>query len=184
MHDVVEEMEWNDKNSKKWKGVKKAFRGWGDSDEVHVLEELDEKFMKSRRGKRMANEFDEFTSELEAAIEETENGIHIRNDAIDDISDELDDFQDEVKSFEKSKWGKAYKHAWEDAMGNKEARAIEKKFDTFMKSKRGIRLQKELEDVHDAIEKHVKVTDLPKRWEEGIMHNYEIDTLAITRDMT
>merc|ERR1711988_381223 len=67
-----------------------------------------------------------------------------------------------------SKWDKAYTAAWEKATTSKEAKSVGRRWAHFEKSPEWKALEKELKEFDQALQKHVKVTDLPKEMQADI----------------
>merc|ERR1719198_674798 len=84
----------------------------------------------------------------------------------------------EFKALEHSHWAKKYDVAWKKAPETKEAKMLHHALDSFGKSKEWHALEKELKDLDAALQKHVKVSDVPEHWK----HN--TDLLKIEVDET
>lgn len=80
----------------------------------------------------------------------------------------MNDVEYEYKKLAKSKWQPRYEQAYGAAFKNKEAKSLERRLDTFGKSQEGKYLEHELNELGDAIEKNVKVTDIPKEWQKDM----------------
>merc|ERR1712151_193521 len=133
---------------------------------MEALEDLDKKFMKTKRGKKMAMEIKDVFDQLDDSVYHNKQGIHIDNKDLEHLDDEITDVVDEVKSFKKSKWAPIYKKKMEAAFKNKEAQSVNRRAYAFDKSKEGKALHKEVKEFGMALKKHPKVTDLPRSFAE------------------
>ena len=72
------------------------------------LDALDNKFLATPRGKRMATEIEDVFKVLDKSIYHNKNGLMINNDELENIDDEINDVEGQFKSFKASKWNKMY----------------------------------------------------------------------------
>lgn len=140
----------------------------GETAEAKQLKELDDRFGASKEGQELEEEIDEFFGELEKHIKETPNGIHIDNEAFEDIEDEADDIEEEFKKLEKTHWAQDYDVAFHNLGNTKEAHNVGGSVEHFKKSNEGQALHKELEDLDQALDEHVKISDVPEEWKEDM----------------
>lgn len=148
--------------------VGKAFGKWADTDEVEAIEELDKEFHKSEEGQQLMQEWEDFGKALEAAVEETDNGIHIDNDALEEVEEEAEDIEDMYEDLEETHWHTDYEDAFKKAFSTKAAGNLFKSLETFEKSEEHAALKGEVEDVFEALDEHVEVSDVPEHWQEEI----------------
>jgi hypothetical protein len=131
-------------HSKPVNQLEHALKKWAHTKEVHNLQVLDQKFMKSPLGKKMIKEWTDVGKVLENNLRETDQGVHFPNHKMDELSAEVDDVSDTYETFFKSKWAKAYEAGWKAALENKEAGFVEKKAKAFKHSPQGKMLKKEM----------------------------------------
>ena len=154
------------KHTKPVKSVKRNLRRWAHTDEVQAIKELDQKFLKSKEGQELMQEWKEFGEALKTHVKETPNGIHIDNEGVKIIENEADDVAAEYKQLEHSRWAKKYDAAWKKALETKEAEKLGHSLDRFGKSKEWHALEKELKELDYSLQKHVKVSDMPEHWDD------------------
>jgi hypothetical protein len=136
--------------------------------EARDLEELDREFMASDDGQDLKEEIDEFFGALEKHVQETPNGIHIDNTHMEDIEDELMDIDEQFQHLEKTQWPGQYDAAFRNLENTKEATDLEHDFENFKHSHEGQALGQELHELDQAINEHVKVSDIPENWKEDM----------------
>ena len=154
-------------HTKPVKQVKRSLRRWAHTDEVQAIKELDQKFLKSKEGQELMQEWKEFGEALKTHVKETPNGIHIDNEGVKIIENEADDVAAEYKQLEHSRWAKKYDRAWKKALETEEAEKLGHSLDRFGKSKEWHALEKELKELDQSLQKHVKVSDLPEHWDDN-----------------
>lgn len=82
------EKEWNDvehtwgkiKGSRPVRNLGSSIKRWAHSDEVEDYVELEEKFLKTPRGKRMKQEWADVFKQLDKSVYHNKNGLYIDND--------------------------------------------------------------------------------------------------------
>jgi len=171
----VIEKEFNDvmqtgeaiKHSKPVQRVGHALENWGETKEVQALKALDQKFLKSPEGQALMQDWKEFGEALKKHVQETPNGIHIDDQGIKAIEQEAEDLGDAYEKVGKSKWGKKYDVAWKKALETPEAQKVGHTLDKFGKSAEWHKLEAELKDLDAALQKHVKVSDVPEHWKNN-----------------
>jgi hypothetical protein len=136
------------------------------------LDALDKKFFATPQGKKMEREAKDIFEALDDAVYHNKKGLHIDNDDLEDVDDEVSDFIDEVKKFKKSPWAKKYDLAMKKVFSNKQAQSLHRRMVAFKNSNEGKALGKEMKDFKMALKKNVKITDLPKNFEEEDMYLY------------
>lgn len=169
------EKEFNDvrrtaKKIKKTENVQKlkyALKDWGHTDEVQALKKLDQKFLASKEGQELMQDWKEFGEALKMHIKETPNGIHIDDAGVKAIEEEADDLADAYEDLEDSKWAKKYDRAWKKALETPEAERLGHRMKKFGKSKEWHMLEQELKELDMALQKHVKVSDVPEHWKDN-----------------
>jgi hypothetical protein len=175
------EKEWNDvenvwdkiDDSKPVRNVEASFKRWAHTPEMKQLEALDKKFLATPQGKKMEREAKDVFEALDDAIYHNKKGdLHIDNDDLEDVDDEVKDFIDELKKFKKSHWAKDYDHAMKKVFSNKQAQSLHRRMVAFKNSNEGKALGKEMKDFKMSLKKNVKITDLPKNFEEEDMYLY------------
>jgi len=175
------EKEWNDvenvwdkiDESKPVRNVEASFKRWAHTPEMKQLEALDKKFMATPQGKKMAHEAKDIFEALDDAVYHNKKGdLRIDNDDLEDVDDEVADFIDEVKKFKKSAWAKKYDLAMKKVFSNKQAQSLHRRMVAFKNSNEGKALGKEMKDFKMSLKKNVKITDLPKNFEEEDMYLY------------
>ena len=114
----------------------------------------------------MKAEVEDVFRHLDKTVYHNKQGIHIDNKELDALDDEMTDVADQMKSFKKSKWQKLYENQMRKTFSNKEAQSLHRRLMAFHKSKEGQALKKEMKDFEMSLKKNVKVTDLPKRFDE------------------
>merc|ERR1711937_606596 len=90
----------------------------------------------------------------------------------------LEDLDEEYRALEHSHWAKKYDAHWKAALETDEAHDLHRSVEQFGKSAEWHALEKELKDLDAALQKHVKVSDVPEHWK----HN--TDLLKIEVDET
>jgi len=150
------------KHAKAIRNVGNSLERWGKSDEVAAIKALDKKFLASKEGKELMLEWKDFGEALKDHIKATKDGIHIDQEGMHVIEDEADDVEHEYKMLHGSKWEKAYGKVWETALTSPEWASVERRFHTFEQSDEWKMLQKELKELDEALQTHVKVSDLPE----------------------
>ena len=103
---------------------------------------------------------------LNDTVYESENHLYINNDHLQDVEDELQDVEYEYKKFDKSAWKPKFEEAYGAAFNNKEAKSVGRRFDSFEHSPEGQELKEDVDAFGKALEENVKVTDIPKRWQD------------------
>lgn len=116
----------------------------------------------SKEGKELKLEIQDFAESLHEHIHETKNGLHIDNEGIKIIEDEADDVDHQMKMLEHSKWPKLFDAAIHKAVTSPEGQQLGRRMETFGKSAEWKALEAELKDIDRALEKHVKISDVPK----------------------
>lgn len=87
---------------------------------------------------------------------------------MEDIEDEADDIEREFKKLEKSHWAQKYDRAFHALGETDEAHEVEASLHHFKHSAEGQALGKEIHELGDALDKHVKVSDVPEEWKEDM----------------
>jgi len=167
----VEEV-WDEiDDSKVVRNLGDSLHEWGHSDEIENIKALDKKFLKTKRGKKMAAAWGSVFKKLNQIEKETftnDEELYINNKHLDQLTDRMEDLGDEYESLEKSKWGKIYKEAYHKAFTNDEAKSVKRRAKTFKHSKEGKALKSELEDFGKSLKENVEVTDVPERWKKDM----------------
>ena len=140
---------------------------WGNTAEVKAIKALDQKFLKSPEGQELMEDWKDFGEALKKHIKETPNGIHIDNEGVKEIEAEADDLADEYEDLEHSHWGKEYDAAWKKALETPEAEKVGHTMDNFGKSAEWHMLEKELKELDQTLQQHVKVSDVPEHWKHN-----------------
>merc|ERR1719446_38569 len=170
--DIAQEWEdveatWEEiKHSRPVRNLGSSLERWGNSEEVHHLKALDEKFKASPAGKRLVAEWTDVFETLDDVVEHTDTGIHIDNDEMSHLEDELDDVADQYEKLEGSKWDHAFQNAWKDALTNREWGSVQRRGKAFKHSPQGKALKKEVHEFGHTLKKNVKVTDIPEHWKK------------------
>lgn len=158
-----------------WEGIKDsdvtldlghALQKWGTSSEINDLKALDKSFQASEDGLKLRKEWEDFGHALHEAIEKTDNGIHIHNSKMDGLEDEVDDIKEQYDYLETTHWNKDFHNAFEAAFTNDEWTDVNIAGKAFEESDEGEALKGEIMDLKEALEEHVKVTDIPEEWME------------------
>lgn len=158
-----------------WEGIKDsdvtldlghALQKWGTSSEINDLKALDKSFQASEDGLKLRKEWEDFGHALHEAIEKTDNGIHIHNSKMDGLEDEVDDIKEQYDYLETTHWNKDFHNAFEAAFTNDEWADVNIAGKAFEESDEGEALKGEIMDLKEALEEHVKVTDIPEEWME------------------
>merc|ERR1712159_792705 len=101
----------------------------------------------------------DFFEGMEGHIKETEHGWHIDHDGMQVIEDEVEDIKYEYEELEKTEWPGKYEAAWKKAVDSKTGKSVQRRFEKLEPSPEFQALEKELKDIHDAIDKNLKVTE-------------------------
>jgi len=80
----------------------------------------------------------------------------------------LNDVEYEYKKLAKSKWQPRFEQAYGAAFQNKEAKSLGRRLDTFGKSQEGKYLEHQVNELGEAIDDNVEVTDIPKEWQKDM----------------
>ena len=99
------EATWKEiEHSRPVRNMESSIGRWVESPEVQAAGELEQEFLKTPRGQRMAQEWEDVFKTLDQSVYHSDKGIHIRNEDVQAVSDELDDVEYEYKKLAKSKW--------------------------------------------------------------------------------
>lgn len=82
------------------------------------------------------------------------------------VSKELDDVSDHYEYLGKTHWAKKYDGAYKNLFHSKAFGNLHAAGEAFGKSKAGHVLGKEVHEFGGALKKHVKVTNIPKKWKK------------------
>ena len=111
-------------------------------------------------------EWNDVFATLNDTVYESENHVYINNDHLQAVEDELQDVEYEYKRLDESAWKPKFEQAYGAAFNNKEAQSAGRRFKSFEHSPEGQALGEDIDAFGDALEKNVKVTDIPKRWQD------------------
>jgi len=154
------------KHSKPVRNLGGALKRWGHSKEVAHIKALDKKFLASPMGKKLVKEWKDVGEALEDNVYHNKKGIHITDEGLDEIADELEDVGETYEKLGKTRWAKAYHHAYKSAFHNKQFGGVKRAGKAFKYSKQGKWLRKEMHDLKVALKQEVKVTDIPEDWKK------------------
>merc|ERR1712070_898937 len=88
--------------------------------------------------------------------------VHIQNDMLPKLVDELDDVEHEFNKQKTGPWGTAFKSGWNKASNNQQAHAVSREFHEMQTwSPEYKKLEHSVQDLEEAIERNVKITDHP-----------------------
>lgn len=121
--------------------------------------------MKSNDGQRLIKEWKDVGRELKHAVKKTPHGIKINNRKLNGaVSKELDDVADHYEYLGGTHWNNKYKLAYKQLFTSPAFNNLKKAGANFKKAPAGKMLKKEVMEFGGALKKHVKVTDVPKKW--------------------
>jgi len=83
---------------------------------------------------------------------------------MDGLEDEVDDIKEQYDYLETTHWNKDFHDAFEAAFTNEEWTGVAAAGKAFKESNEGEALKSEIMDLKEALETHVKVTDIPEEW--------------------
>lgn len=164
----VEETMQKYQHSRPVRNVQSSLERWAHSPEVQAAGELEQKFLSTPRGQRMRQEWEDVFRTLDEAVYHNDQGFQIHNDDVQAVSDELDDVEHQYKELAKTPWQAKFEKAYGAAFTNKEAKSVERRFDSFEHSPEGHAIVESVEDFVDAVEDNVKVTDIPPEWKKDM----------------
>jgi hypothetical protein len=155
VHKKWEEEEFN----KPVRNFQNSLKRFKRSKEVAAIKKLDEQFMQTREGRKLAAEWGDFFEGMGEHVKTTQHGWHIDHDGVQIIEDELDDIKHEYLELKDGVWHNKFKAAIAHAKASKDGKQLKRRIDLFEKSAEAQALEKELKDIKMAIKRNVKMTD-------------------------
>lgn len=153
-------------NSRPVRNLQSSLERWGESPEAQAAGKLEQEFLATPDGKRLMTEWNDVFATLNDTVYESENHVYINNDHLQAVEDELQDVEYEYKKIGKSEWAPKFEQAYGAAFNNKEAKSLGRRFKSFQKSEEGEEITEAVDDFGEALKENVKVTDIPKRWQD------------------
>jgi len=162
----VAEVEEAIKDSRPVRNLGASLERWGKSKEVGHIKELDKKFMASKEGQELVQEWGDVFRELDKSVMHNDHGIYIDNDRMDYVADELEDVGNKYHDLEGSKWDKAYHKGWKAALENRQAKSVGRRWDSFIKSDEGQWWASEMNEFGESLDRNIEVSDVPDSWKK------------------
>jgi len=138
------------------------------------VKKLDQRFLKSPAGKKLIKEWKDVGRVLKNNIKKTPNGIHFNNKAVNRLSAELDDVSDHYEYLGQTHWAAKYDLAYKRLFTSQAFNKVKFAAKNFKHSPAGKMLKKEVMELGHALKTHVKVTDVPKKWQKA-MHGLRVE---------
>ncbi len=142
--------------------ISQSFQKWTQSPEFHEVEKTVKAYERSGDGRAVEQQLNEAIRALERNTKEIPNGFQINNQGLPEIQREFEDVDRELQKLSKTHWNNDFDRVFKNAFEQADFQAGINQSKAWSKTQDGQKLGKEFEDIGEALDKHIVISDLPQ----------------------